>query len=75
MRVWDKTYFILASLGGEFPMSYYNIDCTSESQYFIQCIECLRMLASYEAKTAKISNFGIFWSITPLIYHLFIAEL
>ena len=31
----------------------------------------LRILASYEAKTAKISNFGIFLSITLLIYHLF----
>ncbi len=31
----------------------------------------LRILASYEAKTAKISNFQIFWSITLLIYHLF----
>ena len=30
-----------------------------------------RILAMYEANTAKISNFLIFWSITLIIYHLF----
>ncbi len=34
----------------------------------------LMILASYEAKTAKISNFQIFWSITLLIYGL-LAEI
>ncbi len=31
----------------------------------------LRILASYEAKIAKICNFWTFWPVTKLINHLF----
>ncbi len=34
---------------------------------------CLRTLASYEAKTAKISNFWTFWSVIQLINHLIVG--
>ncbi len=39
--------------------------CLSTSQIF------LRILASYEAKIAKICNFWAFWPVIQLIYHLF----
>ena len=42
-----------------------------EECWYCFCFVFLRILASYEAKTAKINNFWIFWSITVLIYHLF----